>query len=231
MLTRLFIGQTVTKARLALVGGLGLILPLVSLLLAARADRPIEGWVFFSSNYGLAVFIAIGALVVATAPLGNMAEDGSLVYVWLRPVSRLAIALAAIVSSLVVLLPLVAAATLSSGLIVGAPGKAIGGALAGALLAAAAYVGGFTLLSLLTRRPLPWGLAYILIWEGFVARAGAGAARLALASYARSLLSHASGVSLRLADRAGWTSVAVPLVFLAASSLLCGRRLRYIDVA
>ena len=58
----------------------------------------------------------------------------------------------------------------------------------------------FVLLGLWVRRALLWGLAYILLWEGFVAIAGQNAQRLAIRSYTRSLLRDATGVDLFLAD-------------------------------
>ena len=58
-----------------------------------------------------------------------------------------------------------------------------------ATLAVVAYGGIFTWLGLRVRRALVWGLAYILLWEGFVAIAGEDAPRLAVRAYTRSVLS------------------------------------------
>ena len=83
--------------------------------------------------------------------------------------------------------------------------------MASAIVAVVAYCGLFTWLGLRVRRALPWGLAYILIWEGFVAAAGAGASRVALRAYTRSMLSEITGQDLRLADMAMPVAVLVPL--------------------
>ena len=39
-------------------------------------------------SYGLSLLIPVVALVFASAALGYLAEDGTLVYLWLRPLAR-----------------------------------------------------------------------------------------------------------------------------------------------
>ena len=94
-----------------------------------------------------------------------------------------------------------------------------------------AYGALFVLLGLWVRRALIWGLAYILLWEGFVAIAGDNAQRLAIRSYTRSLLSDATGVDLCLADIDVSASVIVPLVVAAVAFALTTWRLRKMEVA
>jgi ABC-2 type transport system permease protein len=85
-------------------------------------------------------------------------------------------------------------------------------------------------LGLRVRRALVWGLLYILIWEGFVALAGAGAARLAVRSYTRSVLADVTGVELRLATVGPTTAVVVPVLVAVAGLALTTWRLRTMDV-
>ena len=67
------------------------------------------------------------------------------------------------------------------------------------LVGVATYSAIFVALGVRFRRALIWGLAYILLWEGFVATAGAAAAKLAVRSYTRSILSEYTGVGIKLA--------------------------------
>jgi ABC-2 type transport system permease protein len=83
----------------------------------------------------------------------------------------------------------------------------------------------------LVRRALPWGLAYILIWEGFVASAGETAARLAIRSYVRSIVSEQTGVSLSLAEFSLAVGVIVPLAVTVVVLALASHRLARADVA
>ena len=54
------------------------------------------------------------------------------------------------------------------------------GTLLAGSLAVIAYGALFVLLGLWVRRALVWGLAYVLLWEGFIAVAGNNAPRLAM---------------------------------------------------
>ena len=105
------------------------------------------------------------------------------------------------------------------------------GTLVSATLAVVAYGGIFTWLGLRVRRALVWGLAYILLWEGFVASAGKSASRLAVRAYTRSVLSQATGVDLKLGTVSAFFAVAVPIVVALVWASLTVRRLRRTEVA
>jgi ABC-2 type transport system permease protein len=89
----------------------------------------------------------------------------------------------------------------------------------------------FVTLGVRVRRSLLWGLIYIFIWEGFVARAGETASRLAICSYTRSILSAATGHELELADVSPAFRYIIPTAVLLASLAYATRRLRVQDVA
>ena len=99
-----------------------------------------------------------------------------------------------------------------------------------------AYAGIFTALGLRVRRALVWGLLYILIWEGFVARGGDNAARLAVRSATATLLQEGAGgadagIEVRLAVLDPTTALVVPFVVAAVALLYAAWRLRRQDVA
>src|SRR5690606_37553551 len=105
------------------------------------------------------------------------------------------------------------------------------GTVASCALGAVAYGAGFTWLGLRVRRALVWGLTYILVWEGFVARAGATAARLSLRTYTRSLLARVADGPERFVEVSAVAAVVVPLVVAVAATALAVRRLARQDVA
>ena len=120
---------------------------------------------------------------------GDPDEEGTLVYLWLRPVRRVAIVVAAAAASFTVSWPIVVIPLAIAAAATEAAGLARGRHRRVATLALVAYTGIFCALGLVTRRSLVWGLLYIFIWEGFVATAADSAARLAVRTYARSVLS------------------------------------------
>ena len=80
------------------------------------------------------------------------------------------------------------------------------------------------------KRHIVWGLAYILIWEGFIALGGAGVAQFAIRTYTRSILVDRTGADLAGADFSTLTAVVVPLVVSAAALGLASWRLSHQDV-
>jgi ABC-2 type transport system permease protein len=99
----------------------------------------------------------------------------------------------------------------------------VGGTLLATMVGLVAYVSVFTLFGVWLKRFIVWGLAYILIWEGFIAQAGAGVARVALRKYTRSILVDRTGADLDLADFSLAMAVIVPIV-VAVRALLRWRR-------
>jgi ABC-2 type transport system permease protein len=93
-----------------------------------------------------------------------------------------------------------------------------------------AYVAVFTLFGVWLKRFIVWGLAYILIWEGFIAQAGAGVARIALRKYTRSILVDRTGVDLELADFSLAMAVVVPFVVAGVALAIAAWRLARQDI-
>lgn len=210
---------------------LGAIAILVGILInAAGGGDEIRSWVRFADTFGLSLLAPLVALLFASAALGNLVEDGTLVYLWLRPVRRFQIVGAAYAASLtpiapLVLVPLTLGAAVATGDL-----RAVVGTLVAASVAMVAYTGLFLFLGLLVKRSLVWGLGYILLWEGFVASASRGASRLAIRAYSRSILEEATGVRLRLANVSLVVGLVVPLVVAAIAAALTSRRLARTDV-
>ncbi len=229
---RLVLRSVATPARVVAVAVLGLIGVIVAAAIGAAdvSDRLAAGTRFVNA-FGLSLYAPVVTLVFASASLGEPADDGSLVYLWLRPVRRSVITLGAFLASLSVAAPLVLTTVVTAAALTGGGGRLVWGALTATALGVLAYGAVFVLVGLRTRRALVWGLAYILLWEGFVASAGRNAARLALRAYTRSVLRDATGVRLRLSDVSVPAAVVVPLLVTVAALVLATRRLRRMEVA
>lgn len=182
-LYKLFFRVTATRGRLAALGLLAL--GMVLLALTVRNDQQ-QAWGLFSL-YALGGLVPIASLVIASSTFGDLVDDLTLVHIWLRPVSRFAVVIGAWLSSVSLVLPFTVVvpgfAMFVADLSVGAIGRLAFSALLGSL----AYCAVFVALGLRLKRALAWGLAYILIWEGAVANAGSGLARLALRLSTRSI--------------------------------------------
>ncbi|MDH4148309.1 MAG: ABC transporter permease, partial [Acidimicrobiia bacterium] len=219
-----------SRGRIVAMVLLGLVGLFVGFVIGATADSQLSAWVRFVNSFGLSLLVPVVSLLFASAAFSNPIEDGTLVYLWLRPIERSRLVLAAYAASLTIIAPLVVV-PLALGTIASRAGTdALAGTVAAALVGAVGYSALFLGLGLLTRRGLPWGLAYILIWEGFVASASSGASRLALRAYTRSILSEATDVTLRLANVSLAAAMIVPLVVAMVALALTSARLQRADV-
>jgi ABC-2 type transport system permease protein len=231
-LYRLMLSTQVSRARVLSLGAMGLVAVLVGFAIGqADVFDPIRDGTRFVNGLGLSVLVPVATLVFASASLGDLNEDSTLVYLWLRPVARWKIVGAAALASFTVIWPLVTIPLIIAAALTGAGGSLVVGTVAGVTISMVGYVGLFVALGLRVKRALPWGLLYILIWEGFVASGNATAARLAVRSYGRSTLSSVTGVSLRLSQiSAPWRWV-VPFAVAFVALAYATRRLSRQDVA
>ena len=201
------------KGRMAALIIFGLVGVIVGLAIGVSdVEDPVRAATNMVNAFGLSLYAPVVTLVFASASLGDPAEDGTLVYFWLRPVARWQIAAGTYLATLSVALPLVLVSLVLAATLSGAGHGLVPGTFVSATLAVIAYGGIFTWLGLRVRRALVWGLAYILLWEGFVASAGRSAARLAVRAYTRSVLHNATGVDLKLATISEFYAIVIPVV-------------------
>ena len=113
------------------------------------------------------------ALVFGTAALGSELEDGTAVYLIIKPIPRWRIIGAKMLVAAGLTVALVMPATVATGILVAGFGPgSMATTFAYALAASAggaAYACAFVALSAFTGRALIIGLAYTLIWEGILA--------------------------------------------------------------
>jgi len=193
------VSSVTTRGRVLAMLAVGAIGIVIGVFLDRAETISANGRVDFLADFGLTVFVPLVVVVFATATIGNLVEEKTLVYFWLRPVGRWQIALAGFVSSLLVLLPLVLIPMGILGAIVG-DSNDLTGLLVASAVGVFAYGSIFTFLGLLTQRALVWGLVYVLVWEGFVAGLSRTAGWLAIRTHTTSVLARISE-SLELIDR------------------------------
>ncbi len=230
-LYRLFLRNQATTSRLLGLGALGVVGIALGLLIGVNHPfDPTRRGTRLVDVYGLSLLAPITSLVFASSALGDLVDDHTLVYVWLRSVPRAHIAWAAAAASTAVCAPLVVVPLVIAAALTGGDATLLSGAAVSSLVAVIGYVGVFTAVGLRFRRALVWGIVYILLWEQFVARAAGSASKLALLAYSRSVLSGYTGVGLKLATLSVPVGLVVPLVVGPLAVVYTGRRLAHHDV-
>lgn len=225
--------QLITRGRMIALVMVGLVVTAVSAAVGAADGRsdPVETGVRLISDLGFTTLVPIVALVFASAALGDMREDGTLVYLWLRPMDRWPIVVGAWLAAVTVSLPLTMVPLIASSIAVdGGSDLVVATAVAGTV-GVLAYSAVFVLIGLLLKNAIVWGLGYVLIWEGIVAAFGSFAARLAVRGYTRSIITAVTEVDLDLGDLGLAAGIVVPMVASVVALGLASYRLRVMDVA
>ena len=231
---RLVLKTQVTRGRAAALAALGLLAVILGIAVRVHnGSDSLTGTGMFDviDKLGLAVIAPVTSLVLASAALGDLAEDRTMVYVWLRPVPRWQMVLGAYGATLAAALPFVLVPLVVSNLIGGGGAALLGGAVAAGAIAVCGYSALFLGLGLRVRRALVWGLGYVVVWEGAVARAARGAARISVQVYARSLLATIADHAPPRQAAGQVTSIVVPIVVVIAAYFVTVRWLEKADVA
>ncbi len=207
-----------------------LLLPAVLLLLAvvirllAGPDQHLTR--ILLGSFALGTLVPLLGLITGTGVLGPEIDDGSIVYLLAKPISRPAIVRSKLLVALLAVTAFGALPTLLAGLIMsgGAGSLAIGYGV-GALVGGAAYCALFLSLSVVTRHAVVVGLLYALIWESVLGGYVPGAQKLSIQQWALSITRGLAGPAVK-------SAVALPVggtllvVLFAGATWYAGRRLR-----
>ncbi|MGH2429344.1 MAG: ABC transporter permease [Candidatus Limnocylindria bacterium] len=236
VVARLTLRQLLGRRRSLLLVAIGALMVLVAVLYRLGSPSPDEmpGWTTqLLATFGVATLLPIVALIVGTGALGAEIDEGTIVHLLAKPVPRgeivlsklvVVIAITALLTSVpMVLGALVAGGSSSASLAVGFGVASVAGC--------AVYAAIFMALSLVTGRALILGLAYVLLWEGFLAALFAG-------TRVFSVRQHTLAIADELADVAEVvgetldpvTALVVGGVTLVAATALAIRRLSTFEI-
>ena len=223
--------QLISKGRLIGISIIALLPMLLGWVIGRRSTNPLEAGVGFVSYMGLSILIPVVALIFASASLGDTREDGTLVYLWLRPIPRWSVTGGAWTASVTAALPLTVIPMAVAAILLDAGNTLITATILTSILAVCAYCGIFLLLGLLVKNPDLWGLAYIFIWEATIASFAKPAAALAVSGYSRAIMAGKTGVEFDyLWSPSQGTSIFMLIVIVVVAIGLSTIRLNRLEV-
>jgi ABC-2 type transport system permease protein len=225
VLLRFSLGQLLAGRRLLIVPLVALPLVLPAVFAAGADTDPATFMLDLFRQFVLPVLLPVVSLVFSTSAFGAELRDGTITNILLKPLPRPTILgakyLAAVLATLLVLLPATVAAHLIVAGGLGATDLLVGMVLA-SLVGALAYCALGVLLSLLVARAVLAGLVYALLWEGAVVSVAPSASSLSIRGYTEGVLAAVlSGGGVDLTVRLGPVSASVlaAVVTLAALGL------------
>ena len=225
---RLSLRSLASGRRLLALTALALV-PVIAALVFASAGEidPRIFWARLLQRLIIPTIVAFIAVVIGSSALGEEREDGTILYLVSTPIPRATLVLTKILAAWTLAMALLAPAVLVSGAL------ALGGRLAavqivwplaGVALSALCYCAVSVWLSMATRRPVVFGVLYILLWEGSIATFAASADRLSIAAYGRAIAVEGV-VDVNAPDASAAAALVILAVIGAAAAWAATRRL------
>ena len=237
-LVRLVARGLLGRRRTAAVALLAVSPILVGLILALAGGlgNPEQLALEVFGTIALGLVIPLVALVLGTAALGTAIDDGTIVYVLVKPVRRRTVGAAAMLVAATATAVLTSIGVAGAVLLIAGPGSAslVVATVVGGILAAILYAGVFVALSVVTGRALVAGLAYVLVWEGLVTSLLEGTRLLSIREYALAVVGALGGEAARVESGGGVepiTALVLSAVVLGGSFAVATWRLGRFEVA
>lgn len=223
-LYRLLLRPIASRGRLATAAVAGGVIVLLAVALLVGDGSTADARTLID-NAGVSLLLPVVATVFATGVLGDHIDDGTLSYLWLLPVPRWRLALAAWAAATTVVVPLIVLPLGLAAALASAGTDYVGATVAASALGACGYTAVFTALGVALRRALLWGLVYAIVWEGTIASLSPALAALSIRRYARGVVGALSDTPAAVS---GPTAVVVLLLItglgLATATIVLRRR-------
>ncbi|NNG39010.1 ABC transporter permease subunit [Flexivirga sp. ID2601S] len=222
------------RARVWLMVAMPVILVVLAFVLrrASSGDVPADSAEQLLRNFGIGIAVPVVALVATTTLINSEFDDGSIIYLLTKPVSRVSIIASKAVVTLGAGVVFAAVPMLIAGLILSgtADRMALAGLLGG-VVASIAYVGVFTALATTMKRSIIGCLLFWLIWESTLASLFSPVKWLSPRTWGNSVIQH---VSSGIADTPPvplWYALAATAVVLVLGVVLAGKRLASMTIS
>ena len=220
------------RRRALLLVGLPLLLVVIAAVVRLSSGVDHEITVELMSGLALGTMAPLIGVITGTGAIGPEIDDGSIIYLLAKPVSRPRIVVIKLLVAMGVAVLFTAVPTTIAALVMSGTAQGIAVAFAVAtVVAAVAYSALFLLLAVITRQAVVVGLIYALVWESLVGSVVPGAKTLSVQQWSLSVAQHIAADGTITSDVA--LSAAIPLlaVVTAGATWYAGRRLRCLTLA
>ncbi|WP_166355875.1 ABC transporter permease [Phytoactinopolyspora limicola] len=212
--------------RVLLLAALALLIVVLAVLLRVFADIDQGEAAALLRAVSLGTLLPLFGLIVGTGAIGPEIDDGSIVYLLAKPMSRATIIHSKLVVAVAAMFTFAVVPTVLAALImVGGSGSLAVALGAGAFAAGAVYSAVFLLLATILRQAVMLGLVYALVWESLVGSVVPGARVLSVQQWALSVAESIAAPGLLSADVALGVAVVLLVGAFAAATWYAGWRL------
>lgn len=235
--THLLNPTIVRLARAALFGrrrvwallALPLLVCAVAFLTGVLADEPSTGWDFVTGVW-LPLLVPLLALLAASSVLGPEIDDGSIVYLLAKPVSRHTVVRSKFTVAALATLVLGTLPVLLLGLLMPPPGQGRPGDLALALalgsgVAGLAYVALFLAMTAAMNRSVMAAILFVFVWEQTITGLLSGAQTLSVSAWGTRIAGSVTTLD-PMPQFALWWAWTAPVVLVVGGVWWAGDRMR-----
>lgn len=196
----------------------------------ASADDSTAGGIL--GGFALGTMVPLIGVIAGTGAIGPEIDDGSVVYLLAKPVSRPTIIFTKLLVAIGVTVAFSALPVLLAGFLLNGNSQqmAVGYAVAAAI-ASVAYSALFLLFGTLTRHAVVFGLVYALVWEALMGTLIPGAKTLSIQQWALAVGQRVAAEGAITSDVGLPTAICLLVGLTAVATWYAGRRLKAFTLA
>ena len=186
--------------------------------------------------FGIAILMPLLTLIAGTGAIGPEIDEGSIVYLLAKPLSRHSIVVTKLLVAFMVVVGFGVVPIFVAGIVLtGEVGEVTLAFATGALVAGSAYSSLFLLLAVVTRNAVVVGLIYALVWESLVGGLVPGAQALSVQQWSLAVVQQVLGDSARRLEVESAVGFGTAVILLAlvviAATFYAGRRLQTLRIS
>ncbi|MEW2518740.1 ABC transporter permease subunit [Actinacidiphila alni] len=220
------------RRRALLLCGLPLLLLIISVAVRALTGADDSTANDMLQGFALSTMVPLVGVIAGTGAIGPEIDDGAIVYLLAKPVSRSTIVFTKFVVAIGVVAAFSAVPTLIAGIILNGNGQNIAVAFGvAAAVASVAYAAIFLMLGVLTRHAVIAGLVYALVWESVIGNVVPGARTLSVQQWALAVAQKLAHGGIVSSDVGLPTAIVLLAVVTVAATWFAGHKLRTLKLA
>lgn len=215
---------------LALVGALLVLIAFLSSLGEPSPDDALSTTGRILAQIGIGVVLPLVAVVIGTAAVGSELEDGTIVHLLAKPISRPLLTAVKLVAAWLTVVGIVAPAMAVAALVGSGDVPLAVAAVVATVVGGLEYTALFLALSLVTGRALVIGLAYVVIWEGVVAGLFEGTRILSVRQHTLAIADAIRGDDVVPAQLDAVPAIIAAALITVLATVLAARRLARVEL-
>jgi ABC-2 type transport system permease protein len=213
-----------------------LALPVILLALAVglrlTGSNDLDSGTVLLHRFAIGTLLPLLALIAATGVISPEIDDGQIMYLLTKPISRPVISTTKLLVAIMLVAAFAAVPTFAAGMImVGTQADLALAFTLGVLAGGVAYCALFVALSVVSRYPVTIGLVYVLVWETMIGNFAPGAQTLSVQQWAYTVADLATTATTIEAVVKPATALPLLAVVIVAGTVLAGWRLRVLAIS